>query len=176
MNLNGLFQGDLTEEENLARFDEEVGRSGMFRVYREVEGRYLHLLPSNEVKACRIDRILSPTQKTINAGWSIGPIGIEAKAGGHKVGPPLCQAMDYRRAAFRMPGGFDVILRWVFLYPLGKMTGPIESVMAQNGLGVCFWGHHDNLIFSADGRRVIQTYGDHDVRNMPQSGGKLGSR
>lgn len=171
-----LFIGACDEVTNLSSFDAVLGQSDLFRVRKEVTGQYVHALPGENLQAPRIDRILVPTQTAMNAGWTIGPVGVEAKAGGHKVGPALCQAMDYRRAAFSMPGGYDVILRWVFLYPLGKQMGAIASVMAQHRLGFCYWGPRGNLIFSADGRRMCQLGSNPHVGSMPVSGAKRGSR
>lgn len=170
------FLGDLTEVENLSRFDAKIAGSKMFRSYSEVEGSYLHSLPGEAMKKCRIDRVLSPTNLALASGWTLGPVGIEAKAGNLAIGKGLAQAMDYRRAAFRMNGGYDVILRWIFIYPAQKQSGPLESVMAQHGVGSCFWGYHDELILWANGRQIAQIGNEQEVGKMPVSGNKRGSR
>lgn len=173
-----LFVGSDTEPNNLARFDRAVGSQQMFRVLHEVDGEYIHALPGQDRQNCRIDRLLFPTQAAIRAGWDHGPFGVEAKAGGKACGPAICQAMDYRRAGFRTTSGIVVLLKWVFLYPLAKQTGPTASVMAQHKIGSCFFDGGNRLKFYAGGR-WIWTPNDNKDRwfgELPTCGDKVGSR
>lgn len=117
------------------RLDELVQATGCFTIHREVRGYYLQPRMDAETKDARIDRILSPTAKLISAGWKLGPVGIECKVSKKKIGRCLCQAMDYSRAIWAMPNGFRILLPWIFIWPLDRVTHDLESVMAQNRIG-----------------------------------------
>lgn len=132
-----------TEPEAWAMFDRVVNRSGAFRVYSEVDGEYIQPRPETESKGARIDRILIPLAKAIDAGWKAGAIGVEGKKSGHKIGKLVAQALDYTRVVWRLdevrhrpgPPGMLLMTEWVFVYPLDCPKGDIESVMAHNRIG-----------------------------------------
>jgi len=129
-----------SEHESLAAFDEAVDRSGLFRLYREVDGYYVTHRPERELSCPRIDRILVPNAKLRELGW-VATIGVEAKRSGAKLGPMVCQALDYSWAIYRVS---DTYLHpeAIFLWPVdregidGETIGhAIESVMTQNRIG-----------------------------------------
>lgn len=124
-----------TEEAAWSFFDEWISRSEGFRVYREVEGRYVVSRPFSVQKSPRIDRVLVPTKKLVDAGWRYGPIGVEGKRSGHKVGKLILQALDYSWATFEIMPGFHMWLESVFVYPLEMPIGDIASLMTQNRIG-----------------------------------------
>jgi hypothetical protein len=87
----------------------------------------------------RIDRILLPTPRLLELGWTHGAVGIEVKRSKVKIGPPLAQAMDYSRTVWTLPGyGVRIWLDWVFLWPMDRQTGSMASILAQNRIGCAY--------------------------------------
>lgn len=126
------------ESEACLAFDEAVNRSGLFKVWKEVRGEMNQPQPGNNIKsAYRIDRVLVPTQKLYDSGWTKGLIGVEIKRSNIKAGPPLSQMLDYLRCVWIAPGNIKVMLDYIFLFPLEKTAGTIASLMAQNCVGSC---------------------------------------
>lgn len=160
-------------------FDERVELSGAFAIHREVEGDYVQPRPFTELKRARIDRILVPKQKAFDAGWRYGILGVEGKRSGEKLGPPLSQSLDYARCVFKLlPSGFLVYPLWVFLYPMERQSGPVESVMAQNRIGTAEFSFSRSLLFNAGTcSGVIHIAPDGSVFTRPiECGNKRGSR
>src|SRR5215469_13652561 len=81
-------------------FDAFILRTGLFHVHGEVRGTHLQPLPGQNPKGMRIDRILSPTQKLLDAGWNGRTIGVEFKKSGLPIGRAIAQMEDYRRSAW----------------------------------------------------------------------------
>ena len=126
------------EKEACSAFDGATERSGLFKIWKEVNGEMIQAPPGNNIKtAYRIDRVLVPTQKLRDSGWSKGLIGVEIKRSNIKAGPPLSQMLDYLRCVWNSPGNIKVMLDYVFLFPLEKTAGTIASIMAQNRAGSC---------------------------------------
>lgn len=171
------FFGDwLIEDDAKAEFDRRIESSGLFeRNFREVRGYYLTHRPNRDGKDARIDRILLPGSTLREAGWT-SAIGVEIKASGQKLGPPLSQAIDYTYCAFNV-GAHWLHLPHIFLWPLRGQIGAVQSVMLQNSVGSVFDGHGTPLIFLLE-RRVIEIYDDGRPPNVshPVSGTKKGSR
>lgn len=109
-----------SEDLNLEWFDQMVERTRAFRLLREVEGEYLQPRPRTENKGARIDRLLIPLAKAIEAGWVDGVIGVEGKNSGAIIGRLVSQALDYTRCTFTLPNppGMMVIPSWIFIYPV----------------------------------------------------------
>lgn len=166
------------ESEALAEFDSIVNASGSFRLIPEVEGEYVCPRYGTEAKGARIDRILMPLKKAVDAGWNGGAIGIEAKRSGAKIGRLVSQAIDYSRCVFelRSPPGLLVMLKWIFIFPAEMQTCDLASVMAQNRIGTC-WLINDRLTFSCGGMNGISIWSDGriEAKQLPM-GGKRGSR
>lgn len=163
-------------------FDTIIDRSGAFRVYREVRGEYIQPRLETEDKDARIDRILMPTDKLLNAGWRTGgAIGVEGKKSDSKAGPLIVQAIDYTRCAFRIEKNdcllANVLLRWVFIYPVLSSSGDIASIMQQNRIGSVSINYHGGLNFCCGGTTVIQIDADGNVKAKDSNiGNKRGSR
>jgi hypothetical protein len=127
-----------TEQEACSAFDEAALRSGAFKLWKEVPGEMIHPLPGNgEKQRYRIDRVLVPTEKLVDAGWTKGLIGVEIKKSDVKAGPPLSQSLDYLRCAWTGPLWIRFMIGYVFLFPMEKTQGTIASLMAQNHFGTC---------------------------------------
>lgn len=165
-----------TEEEAWEAFDVAVERSGAFKIYREVEGVYVQPRPFTEQKSSRIDRILCPLRKAIDAGWPDGAFGVEGKKSETKIGKIVAQALDYSRCAFHLDSGFIILLPWIFIFPAPSQLGDIMSVMAQNRIGTADLSN-GRLCFSCASTNgiVIHRDGQVEAKRLPM-GGKRGSR
>ena len=164
-----------TEDESAAEFDHRIESSGLFeRVFKEVRGYYLTYRPGREDKGARIDRVLLPSKKLRDAGWS-RVIGIELKRSGEKLGRPLAQAIDYTYCAWNV-GHYWMLCENVFLWPFGKQHRAIESVMVHNSVGVIYEQPSASLVFQLE-RQVIRANRDGSVTAIePAAGRKVGSR
>jgi hypothetical protein len=167
-----------TEADSWAHFDRMVDNSGALRMHKEVCGEYLQPRYDTEDKGARIDRILIPLQKAIEAGWADGAIGIEGKRSGMKIGKLISQAMDYTRCCWELkhPPGMLVMVRWVFVFPVDNPKGDLESLMAQNRIGY-ITPFNRRLAFSCGASHgiVIHDDGQVEAKQLPM-GRKRGSR
>jgi hypothetical protein len=127
----------MNEDQAKDALDEEVEKTGLFNIYREVPGYYVQRRLHQEEKEPRIDRILSPRPKLLDLRWPHGPIGIEVKVPGTKIGPVVAQMLDYSRAIWTVKG-FNFYLSWTFLWHLEKQTSTIGSILAQHRLGTAY--------------------------------------
>jgi hypothetical protein len=173
-----LTAGDFTEESaGLEVFDRAIEASGAFKSIPEVCGKFIQPRYDAELKTARIDRILIPNRKAIDAGWRDGPIGIEAKKSGHKAGKIISQAMDYSRCVWELDHGFCVVLRWIFIWPLDNPKNDLESIMAQNRIGCVCPSNQSRILFSCGGTNGITILADGSVHTKPlPMGRKAGSR
>jgi hypothetical protein len=162
-----------TEAESAAEFDRVVAASGLFDSSPEVDGFYLSARIHRAPKTARIDRILFPTKKLRAAGWH-QPFGVELKRSGEKLGPALCQAIDYTYAAFEVRGVF-VALPMIFLWPLVMPKRSAQSVMVHNGVGAAYVDKRGALRFESE-RTLIYSLGDELRVSAHVAGRKVGSR
>jgi hypothetical protein len=166
-----------TELEAAQAFDNSIDDlGGLFRVYKEVEGRYQYFRPTQTLKTPRIDRILVPTAELQLAGWDIGPIGVELKKSGTKLGPPLCQLIDYTHATWNLKGNW-IIPQWYFLWSVDKLTGPLQSILAGQRCGGVYKDQYHRLVFHSAFIIAKLAPGEVDVRpDNTNHGFKVGSR
>ncbi len=161
----------------MAELDRRLKLADCFTVYNEVEGYYTQPRYDSELITPRIDRLLLPKANLIAAGWRLGAIGIEGKASKKKVGPVVCQALDYARAIFTCPNSFvRVSPSWVFIWPLETMYCSIACLMAQNCIGEAYGRSYEILRLASCGVSFL-TVSDRgiEVRN-PTRGKRVGSR
>ena len=137
-----------TEDESGAAFDRIIAAAGIFESIAEVDGYYLAARPNRQPKTARIDRILFPKKPLKDAGWS-SPIGIEIKRSGEKLGPALCQAIDYTYAAFEVRSVF-IHPAMIFLWPLVMPCRAVQSVMVHNGVGAVHVDDNGELRFESE--------------------------
>lgn len=167
------------ESDSCDALDRILERHAFWQVHKEVCGRPTFTGLHQETKGLRIDRVLIPTPKARSAGWCFGPVGIECKRSGEKIGRATSQMLDYQRALWKLPNG-DVwfALNWVFLWPARKLGGPVASVMAQNRLGTV--SHYmSDLTFDSGGHVMARMKGNgsHEFSTAAESiGRKTGSR
>ena len=143
----------------IGSFDEAVTRhAGIFAVEKEVEGFYFGSRYGVDLVRPRIDRILIPCRKLIEAGWTQGPIGVEGKRSGEHIGPAISQAADYTRAAFALPSRMAncrIVLEWCFIWPVAKVYGDLASIMDQNRIGAVWLYPSGHLRFTTAGPNAI---------------------
>jgi hypothetical protein len=165
-----------TETDAAADFDEIIRSTDLFTSYDEVPGTLLQPRPGQIDKSVRIDRILVPNSRLIDAGWRGGIIGVEIKrAAGN--GRDIAQAADYTRSAFRLgPSNFLVICDYVFIWSWGKQDGPLASVMAQSHVGSVTSSHWTPLHFRTGENNVLRVHSDGRLDFGIPVGSKVGSR
>lgn len=142
-------------------------------LYAEVEGRYIAPSPFDRPVAPRIDRVLMPSRALQEAGWLHGPIGVEIKASGKKLGRVVAQAIDYTRASFEVKPGFHVPVGMVFVFPATPLRGDLDSVAVQNRVGTCNLTPNGELVFFRGQTQILSVREPH--RNFVQLR-KVGSR
>ena len=165
-----------TEPESCAVFDRLVDEAHLFRIESERPGFYLQPKLASEDKTPRIDRILLPYPKLVDAGLSTGAIGVECKKSGHKIGPVVAQCLDYRGAAFRVESGSMLMVEQCFIWPLDKVRGDLLSVMTQHRIGGVYESF-GRLIFWLGGMHVLTVHANgHFEVTKSLAGLKRGSR
>ena len=154
--------------------DEILARTQLFSVHKECTGRYLFRLAGDSEP--RIDRILVPTAMLLSLGWNLGIVGIECKASGVKLGPVVSQGLDYSRAVFPVCGT-EVLLRWIFIWPLNKYFNDLASIMTQNRIGGAWTSKYALFDLRVDALHLLKYSHDGNVElRAPVSGQKVGSR
>lgn len=173
------YGGWLTEESSAKEFDWQVSETGLFNVFTEVQGDPLQLRVGQELKSMRIDRVLSPTPKLRESGWTLGPFGVELKKSDVKIGPVIALAIDYRTCAWYMPHGYKVVLDFIAIWPINKQHGTTASFMAQQRIGAISHSRHSLLKITC-GECVlldVPVNKDHPLRlNCKDFGRRAGSR
>lgn len=169
-----------TESDSEAHLDALVESTGLFRVRRQVWGRYLFTRQHQADKSARIDRILIPNDDAIALGWNMGPVGVECKRSDVKIGPPISQALDYSRAIWEPTPGLWLSLSWVFVWPMAAQYGPVGSILSQQRLGSLF-RRRDDLVFTSGQQMLASVSGDRtrcQIRTsiIEAAGRKVGSR
>ena len=124
-------------------------------IYSEVTGIYTSRSPYEENKTPRIDRVLIPSRALRNAEWVHGPIGIEIKAPGSKLGRPIAQCLDYLRASFEIMPGFHVPLSMVFLFQAPRFCGDLESIAIQHRIGTASLHRRGHIRFWRGATEII---------------------
>lgn len=168
--------GDWQSEEDAAEaFDHVIDQLDMFMVYKEVVGRVQFFRPFETPAAVRIDRILVPNSRLRAAGWTFGPVGIEIKRSGIKIGRPLGQLIDYARSTFKL-GNTWIVPEWFFMFPLPATHGPLDSVLASQRCGGVST-HGNEVTFCSSQTIAVLAPGKADIRtHNARNGKKVGSR
>lgn len=168
-----------TEAASAAAFDRAILQAGLWTRYAEVRGTLTQPRTGQVDKAVRIDRILTPTTRLLDLGWSHGAIGVEIKRSGEKIGPPIAQAMDYTRAVFTLQdhGSIKIALDWVFVWPMAKQGGTVASILSQQRVGSAHSDDWTVLQLKAGESNVISISHDGEISiGSGANGRKVGSR
>lgn len=165
-----------TEAESCTAFDEVINQTGYFKVLREVTGQYLQLNLDQEYAKPRIDRLLIPTAALRELGWNHGVIGVECKRSHEKIGRPISQMLDYRRAVYSVLG-VHVVPMYVLLWPWRGCGGPVDSIVAQQRLGHIYVDH-GTLRMASGAQGPLATFIPHcpPLLSINNQGRKIGSR
>jgi hypothetical protein len=169
-----------TEEEAAAHLDSLLATtSELFAVTSEVSGTRQYSRPQQQQTGVRIDRILFPKKKLLDAGWRSGVVGIEIKKSGHPAGPLVAQAEDYMQSVFTFDSGVSVCLNSVYLFPSFCAAGVAASILSQRRIG--FAGDHKGRLSLTLNNTCLLRYAfDGEVRVGTSSqlncGMKVGSR
>ena len=134
---DGVTYGPWTNERaSCEAFDAVMStHSTWWTVRPEVHGRLTHPAPwQTQGTRLIIDRVLLPTPALQELGWPGWPVGVEIKRSGVPCGPALSQAIDYTRGIFDIDGSPHQ-LRWVFVWPLMPVGGPLASLMVHQHIG-----------------------------------------
>ncbi len=186
-----------TETDAALRLDTALIGSGLFHVYSEVTGVLMQpqVAQANEsVHRCRINRVLIPARKLIDAGWDHGAVGIEIKSSEmSNDGKVLSQVLDYRRCAWTLPsqhgsvrvwldwififpnrrcawtlpsqhGSVRVWLDWIFIFPMRKEHGSLASLMAHNRFGTANSSQYVWLHLQCGEETVLRIGHDGEIR------------
>lgn len=150
----------------------------LFAVTKEVSGTRQYSRPQQSQTGVRIDRILYPKKKLLQAGWRSGVVGIEIKKSGHPAGPFVAQAEDYMQSVFTFDSGVSVCLNSVYLFPGFQALGIAASILAQRRIG--FVGERDGRLSLWLNNTCLIRYAYGDIRVSGSSqlncGMKVGSR
>jgi len=169
----------VTEKESALAFEALVEHSGCFKNnYHEVYGALMQPRPQQKDVRVRIDRILIPSTKLLDAGWAEGAIGVELKRSGEKIGRPISRMIDYQRAVWCLePSCVQIYVKWIFLWPVLGCAGNFASVLAQNCLGTVHTRNSHSLYFQS-GAVTVLYIGDDGQPSLgfPKNGARTGSR
>lgn len=166
-----------TEEDACDTFDDamEEHASGLFRVYKECQGWYMHGKVGAKETQCRIDRILIPTA-ACKEKWGFGAIGVEIKKSGVKVGRVACQCIDYRSAVFEVENCM-IHLNQVFVFPLVSFgNGAIQSVVCNYRVGACNLSPQHKVSFSFAATPVLEVSRCRVICNNNHVAEKVGNK
>ena len=174
------------ETESVARLNLLLSKMNLFNIVGVVWGEYEYVPHYKDSgKRPRIDMLLTPTARLMDAGWPYGAMGIECKRSNCKIGPPLSQILDYGRAIFRHPK-FNVLIKpdFIFLWPCDKIHGDIASLMAQNRFGSMCEHHpetpyHSVRFYCGEQKVLRYTFQDEnpiDINTKLIFGKRVGSR
>jgi hypothetical protein len=172
-------EGDYkTEDEAKADFELAVRSTQCFNVYKEIDCWYFGGSVFGDKPTGRIDFVLTPRPQLIGNGWVNGCVGVEVKKSGHKVGPMICQMIDYSKAVFRLPessGCSLVCMSAIVAFPSFKAKGAIQSIMANNRIGVASFSPR-SFQFTMGGANIFW-HGSNETKVKPFACGyKNGSR
>jgi len=171
--------GNFTNErQGTLRLLELLRPTKAFHIYHEVSGTILQPRPGTTQLGVRCDLLLTPTKHLLDHGYHSGAICIECKANGKKIGPAICQAMDYARSAFSLPSSnIRVVPSYCFVWHMGALYDGMGSITCQHNVGsLC--EHRGSLRFLLPGGQFLgfdETSQIVKVRT-PTSGRRAGSR
>lgn len=187
-----LTVGDYETERHAEEAFDAAVNTKHWTIHREVQGRSnAPNVFSNDTVNVRIDRVLVPTPELNELGWWLGPVGVEIKKSGEKIGPPICQIRDYSHCVFRLDlgsGPHYTVLRNIFLFPALAPSGAVLSILTAERIGFASIGRFysreglsftragDALSFYLAGQRVYCSVEGPRIQSAMRSGVKHGSR
>jgi len=129
-----------TEKDAETAFDSSINKE-YFINEKEVVGRRLFddKPTDQDGQRVRIDRVLHPTLKAVEAGWIYGPIAVEIKKSSMAFGPILTQTLEYRQSVFLSKVLNNTrILPLVFaVFPSSNITNDLHSLQSSQIILSC---------------------------------------
>jgi len=145
--------GEFSLESDAERFFDSVVPEEYFVNEREVVGRRLFddkPIYSGYEQKLRIDRILHPTDKAMGF-WKYGPIGIELKKSGVKMGPVFAQIIEQRQTLFlsKWLNNTRILPMLFAVFPAEPYTNDLHSIgISQSILCCAYDDRRRGLVFS----------------------------
>jgi len=141
-------------------FDNAIN-SDFFVIEKEVEGRRLFddKAVSVDGQRVRIDRVIHPTDKAVKSGWQHGPIGIEIKKSGVKLGPVFAQVLEYRQSIFlsRLLANTRIMPKFFSIFPTKSLQFDLHSIQNSQYILSCHINNWDKTIkFSTSNDNVLE--------------------
>lgn len=168
-----------TEEEAKADFLRHVN-DDHWEVLSEVTGRAIFPKHDCDPASVRVDYVLFPKESLITSGWTAGPICIEVKRSGKKLGPVVSQAIDYMRCCFTVSrgqySGLTFRPKFCIVFPLARVQESLQSVMASERVGHAHVGIDSKLRIYMNGVCAYTECGGVFLRHAMKGGKKFGSR
>jgi len=154
-----------TEKEAEMFFDKKINTS-FFIIEPEVRGRRLFDdKPTKEQNGqdLRIDRIIHPTKKAIESGWTWGPIGIEIKKSNVTIGPVFAQVFEQRQSIFLSRYlMYTRISPMIFaIFPVEKLSHDLHSLSETQSILQCNWHNYKKALrICTSGKNILWIYAD----------------
>lgn len=164
-----------TEDEAKLDFIAHVNDDHWY-VEQEVTGEVVFPKPGCRLATVRVDYVLYPKMQLIESGWSVGPICVEVKKSGVKLGPVICQAQDYMRCTFNGPYGMRFRPQFCVIFPLARVGETTQSIMSDGRIGHSHIGDDRVLRVYLNGQMAYTERGGVFLRSALKSGKKFGSR
>ena len=94
------------------------------------------------------DRILYPTHKAYSDGWIYGPIGIEIKKSGIKLGPVFAQVLEQRQSIYRSEylHGARVMPLLFAIFPADKIMNNLGSISVTQSILSCSYKSYNKCL------------------------------
>ena len=164
-----------TEEDARNDFVSHVNEEH-WRVEEQVTGEVvLPKLGADKRRVCA-DVVLFPQKRLIEAGWLVGPVCVELKRSGVKLGPVISQAMDYMRCVFNGRYGLKFMPQFGVVFPLARVGETAQAIMSHNRIGHSHIGQDGCLRLYLNGVLAYTETGGVFLRAAQKSGRKFGSR
>ena len=148
-------------------FDKFMAGNQFFVPESEVQGRRLYdaqpIDPAASWQGLRIDRILHPTINAVQAGWQHGPIGVEIKKSGIKLGGVVAQVAEHRTTVFRskLMNNTRIMPILFSIFPAERLLGDIASVCAQSNILTCCYNKYQNCLkFTSPSANCLEIFKD----------------
>lgn len=104
----------------------------------------------------RVDYLLKPTKISVDLGWNMGVVCIEAKRSNINANNTFKQASDYVDSVYKCAGGIKYFISHCFIYPLKLNGGFAQSNAIENRVGnIYFDKYSDTLIFNFE-RHILK--------------------
>lgn len=168
------------EDDGKLILDSFILQCGSFAVFTEVPGEIMHPRIGVTQKKVRADRLMLPTLNAKQSGWTHGAIVIECKAPQKKLGPIICQCLDYLGSCFYLPGcNTAIVPKIAFIWQAHSLGGGLGSITVNHRIGtVIHYRNRDVIDFRMGPKGIfsIDSNGLFTLKNNIVSGSKAGSR